>query len=98
MGWTFVISTGQLLHDGTLVARCYSGCGSGKDNPSCCSAQMGSLGANNFGPLPVGKYTIGPATDTILKLGPIAMPLIPDPANEMFGRSGFFIHADSIKE
>ena len=24
------------------------------------------------------------------------MPLIPDPANQMHGRSGFFLHADSV--
>ena len=29
---------------------------------------------------------------------PVAMPLIPDPANQMHGRSGFFIHADSIAD
>jgi len=95
MSWTFVISTGQLSHDGTPVATCYSGRGIGKDNPAYCSAPMGTLGPGNFGPLPAGKYTISAAVDDP-KLGPIAMRLIKDPANEMYGRDGFFIHADSV--
>jgi hypothetical protein len=95
MSWTFVISTGKLSKDGMPVATCYSGRGTGKDNPAFCNAQMGTLGPGNFGPLPPGKYTISPAEDNP-KLGPIAMRLIPDPANVMFGRAGFFIHADSV--
>ena len=95
MSWTFVISTGQLSHDGMPVAVCYSGRGVGKNNPVCCSAQMGTLGADNFGPLPIGKYTIA-ASEEDPRLGPIAMRLSPDPANQMHGRAGFFIHADSV--
>lgn len=95
MSWKFVISTGQLSHDGMPVAAGYSGRGIGKDNPVYCGAQMGSLGPGNFGPLPTGHYTIGAAEDDP-KLGPIAMRLTPDPANDMHGRAGFFIHADSV--
>jgi hypothetical protein len=93
--YTFQISTRQLQKDGRPLAVAYSGCGTGKDSPACCSAQMGSLGRGNYGPLPTGRYTIGPAENN-LKLGPVAMPLIPDPANQMHGRSGFFLHADSV--
>ncbi len=32
---------------------------------------------------------------TVPHLGPIAMELTPNLANEMFGRSGFFIHVDN---
>src|ERR1700757_2883984 len=92
MSWQFTISTGQLSHNGMPVATGYSGRGTGRNNPAFCNAQMGTLGPGNFGPVPMGKYTIGPAEDS-RKLGPIAMPLTPDPANEMFGRSAFFIHA-----
>jgi hypothetical protein len=49
---------------------------------------------HNIGPLPQGTYTIGAAQDHPV-LGPLALPLTPDPANEMFGRSGFFIHGDN---
>lgn len=93
--WSFVISTGQLSLNGTAMATCYTGCGMGKNNPECCSAQMGSLGRGNFGPLPVGRYSIGVAYHDTQR-GPCAMRLTPDPANEMYGRSGFLIHADSI--
>ena len=44
-----------------------------------------------IGPLPQGWYDIG-APITHPHLGPLAFPLTPDPANEMFGRSDFFIH------
>jgi type VI secretion system (T6SS) effector TldE1-like protein len=47
------------------------------------------------GPIPQGLYTIGqPRTDEIV--GPFALPLTPDPSNEMFGRADFFIHGDEI--
>lgn len=49
------------------------------------------------GPLPRGVYTIGQPVDHT-HLGPCAMPLTPDLANDMFGRSGFFIHADTAAE
>lgn len=31
------------------------------------------------------------------KLGPFAIPLIPDPSNEMYGRGDFYCHGDSIE-
>jgi hypothetical protein len=46
--------------------------------------------------LPRGLYTIEPPHDSP-QVGPYAMSLIPDPANEMFGRSDFLIHGDSIE-
>ena len=51
----------------------------------------------NIGPIPRGTYTIGQAY-THDTLGPITMDLIPDPANNMFGRSGFYIHGDKKGE
>jgi hypothetical protein len=96
MSWSFQISTGELSLDGTPVARCYAGGGTGKNEPDCCSAQQGSLGPGNFGPLPTGKYTIGPAYNDPER-GQNTMRLIPDTGTEMYGRSGFLIHADSIK-
>ncbi len=52
---------------------------------------------HNQGPIPQGKYNIGPVRLQTETHGPFVLPLIPDPANEMFGRAGFLIHADSIK-
>jgi lipoprotein-anchoring transpeptidase ErfK/SrfK len=46
------------------------------------------------GPLPSGKYTIGLPYDDH-QVGKFALPLIPDPTNEMHGRSLFRIHGDN---
>ena len=48
------------------------------------------------GPIPIGIYTIGTAFDDPGGKGPCVFRLIPDPSNEMFGRSGFMIHGDNI--
>lgn len=50
----------------------------------------------DYGPLPRGIYTMQPPEDTP-KHGPFVMWLTPDPANEMFGRSGMGWHGDSIE-
>jgi hypothetical protein len=88
--WTFVQSNGQLLNStATLVGIGYAGNGAGKNNPAMQNV-------HNVGPLPVGIYGVGaPVNHT--HLGPNAIPLIPDPANEMFGRSEFYCHAERIQ-
>jgi hypothetical protein len=91
--WTYVQESGELLRDGLHFAVGYSG----YDDP-----ETGQMGWNNpglegvegVGPIPVGKYFIGPPRDTLTH-GPFVLPLTPDPANEMFGRSEFLIHGDS---
>lgn len=92
MSWIYNQSTG-ILYDpsGTILARGYAGGNCGK-NPE---------GINNpdmqyekcIGPIPIGKYTFGTPIEQS-HLGPFAIPLIPDPSNEMHGRSGFFMHGD----
>jgi hypothetical protein len=47
------------------------------------------------GPIPVGVYYIGPAENRPESVGAFALPLTPDPATVMNGRSGFFIHGDN---
>jgi hypothetical protein len=69
-----------------LFAGCYAGMDVGKNN-------VAMQGVHNIGPLPAGIYTIG-LMAIRHPLGP-AMSLTPDPGNEMFGRSGFFIHLDN---
>jgi hypothetical protein len=76
--------TGQWLKDGELIGVGGAGNGPGFNNPLMQSV-------HDVGPLPRGLYTIQPAEDDA-KLGPVAMELIPDPENQMFGRSGFYIH------
>lgn len=91
--YTYEQSTGKLYSSisGGLVGTGYAGSGVGKNNPA-----MQHL--HNVGPLPRGMYTIiGPPRDTPLH-GKYVLILIPDEGNEMYGRSGFLCHGDSIKE
>ncbi|MFZ0285239.1 MAG: tlde1 domain-containing protein [Terriglobales bacterium] len=94
--WTYVQKTGELLHDGLHIAVGYSGWDDpetrqmGKNNPELARIE-------EIGPIPVGKYFIGTPHDTLTH-GPFVLPLTPDPANEMFGRSAFLIHGDSVVE
>jgi hypothetical protein len=87
--FVFDITTGDLTQDGAQLARGYSGNGPSMDDPSAQACP-------GIGPLPVGLYTIGTARKHP-HLGPVAMPLTPHPSNVMYGRSGFWIHGDSIK-
>jgi hypothetical protein len=41
----------------------------------------------------VGLYTFGTPVEHS-HLGPFAIPLEPDPNNDMMGRAGFFMHGD----
>lgn len=48
------------------------------------------------GPIPAGRYRIGKRRPCTSSGKPLDnFPLIPDPANQMFGRSGFLIHGGS---
>jgi hypothetical protein len=90
--WTYEQGTGRLSHAGQPVGECgYSGFEDGKNNP-------GMQGEPGRGPIPRGHYTVGLAqfVNADGPHGPFVLPLTPDPANEMFGRSGFLIHGDSI--
>jgi hypothetical protein len=85
--WTFTISTG-VLTDGTRTIEAYSGReGEWKNNPS-------DTDIVDYGPIPVGHYTIGNAFDDPIH-GSIVMRLTPQDGTETFGRSGFLIHGDS---
>jgi len=89
--WTYSQSTGSLVSEsGTLIAQGYSGSKEGKNVP-------GMSNVPDVGPIPAGLYTIGVPFDSATH-GPFAIPLSPDPANEMFGRSGFLCHGDSITD
>ena len=92
MTHTYVISTGVWTaseNNGVQpLGVGYSGHGDGLNNPAMQDA-------HGVGPLPEGFYTIGEPKHPIDHLGPLAMPLIPDAANEMHGRSAFFVHGDN---
>lgn len=87
--WTFEIASGKLFDDnGMLLDKAYSGFGKDKDIPQ-------DENVPNMGPIPPGYYTFGEVENSSTH-GPFAIPLIPDVDNQMFGRSGFMIHGDSI--
>lgn len=89
--WTYSQTTGHLGND-TLHAgeTAYSGSctGGGKNNPL-------KQDVHDIGPLPRGIYAIQAPYNSLI-LGPYALFLLPDLTNEMFGRSGFYMHSDSI--
>ena len=92
MAWTYYQTDHALYHDDLLISDfCYSGYQDGKNNPAMQDKQ-------GVGPCPQGTYSIG--FPQYVKVagphGPYVLPLTPDPANQMFGRSGFLIHGDSI--
>jgi hypothetical protein len=73
------------------VATGYSGAEpNGKNKPNM-EAVVG------IGPIPCGYYTITGPPYNDLKHGPFVLKLIPDPTNQMFGRSDFLMHGDSIE-
>jgi hypothetical protein len=87
--YTYSQSTGQLTDaGGVLIGTGFSGHDVGMNNP-----QMQNV--KGVGPLPQGRYTIGAPRDYPGTLGPLVMALLPDPANEMFDRSGFYFHGAS---
>jgi hypothetical protein len=88
--WTYEQSTGELRHNGQLIATGYSGFGEGKNNPTLESVP-------NVGPIPRGLYLIQFPPFHSEKDGPVCMHLIPERQTNTYGRSGFLIHGDSIQ-
>jgi len=94
MPWQFDSSTGNLTDpNGVFIESGYAGgfLGTVPDAINNKSYQY----IAKTGPLLVGTYTMGDAINGT-HLGPLAIPLTPDPANDMRGRSDFFVHADTI--
>jgi hypothetical protein len=86
---TYSQSKGHLWRDGALIGLGYSGRGDGILNPDM-------QGVKDVGPLPRGLYTLWRSNDN--KLGPVVYSLSPDDANDMQGRSAFFIHWDNQQQ
>ncbi len=94
MSWIYKQSTGEFFDSqGKLVATGYAGGNCGKNPEGINNHAMQNV--KSVGPIPVGVYTHG---DVVLEshLGAYAVPLIPDNANEMFGRGGFYMHGDKV--
>lgn len=93
--WTFKQDTGQIIDpNGGIVATGYSGGDRGLHPEGINTPTFQA--SHNIGTIPQGTYTIG-APENSPHLGAFAMPLTPYPTNEMFGRSGFFIHGDNAR-
>ena len=93
MPWIYEQTTGKLFTPtGIYAATGYAGgnCGKnpeGKNNPDMQNVK-------SIGPLPCGLYRMGEVIQQS-HLGPFAIPLFPDPNNEMFGRGSFYVHGDT---
>lgn len=86
--WVYEQISGRISREGQVLATgCYSGAAEGKNNPEFQQVVM-------VGPIPEGLYSMGMPVDTA-RHGPYAIPLQPNPENEMYGRSEFLIHGDS---
>lgn len=92
--WTYEQYSGNLYYprDNTLAATGYAGGNEGKNPEGVNNPDM--QGIKGVGPLPVGNYTFGEPVEHS-KLGPFAIPLIPDSENNMLGRGGFYMHGDT---
>lgn len=86
--WFFSQRSGHLFHGQQFVANGYSGAPGYLDNPD--DQQL-----KDKGPLPVGLYIIEPPIEKHPKLGLFVLPLNPSLSNQMYGRSGFYIHGDN---
>jgi hypothetical protein len=85
---TYEQKTGRLFtDDNILIGVGYAGHKEGKNNPEMESVKM-------IGPLPKGKYEIGPHYES-QQTGPFTIMLITFQDNKMYGRSEFRIHGDS---
>lgn len=87
--WVYGQADGRLICNAIVAGWGYSGRGKGKNNPAMQSVP-------GEGPIPQGVYCIGAPFDS-LEHGPFALPLTPDAANTMFGRTGFLMHGDSLE-
>jgi hypothetical protein len=93
--WTYSQTSGELSENGQIIGRGYAGGNIPPHHDPSAVNNPARQSEHNTGPLPQGLYTVGPAQDNAA-LGPMAMPLTPCPGNLMFGRSGFWMHADSL--
>lgn len=88
--WIYEIDSGRISRAGALLAVGYSGAPGAVNDAS-------KTNIPDVGPLPEGFYTLGTPIPMEQKVGAYAIPLIPDLENQMYGRSGFFMHGDNTK-
>jgi hypothetical protein len=86
----FQQSTGNSSRNGRFIVKGYAGKGPGKFNPNM-------EGTPDVGPLPRAEYVITWHPFHHPHTGGCSIRLQLDPKNNMFDRSGFLIHGDSVK-
>lgn len=91
MSFYYIQATGDLILDHKIIGTGYSGQPEYKNEPEFQNEK-------GKGCIPKGKYTIEKPAFQHPKCGPFCLRLEPDPKNVMYGRDGFLIHGDSIKE
>ncbi len=89
MAWRYEQATGRMFDPrGELLATGYSGHGAGINNPAMEAVA-------NRGPIPRGRWLIGPAY-AHATLGPVTMRLLPH-GHAAQGRALFRIHGDNAR-
>lgn len=83
MTWIYHQSTGELLHNGKLMGKGYSGSMTNKNNPDRQQVR-------GMGPIPRGKWRIGGHTNS---KGPMTI-ILNQTSGETYGRSLFRIHGE----
>lgn len=90
MPWVYNQSTGELSHNGVVVATGYSGAGligtTGRNNPAMEATP-------DAGPIPAGQWDIGPAANSP-NTGPNTITLTPTGHNA-HGRTNFRVHGNN---
>ena len=89
--WTWKQSAGEMWQSDEFIAHGYSGAGRGENNPDYQSVP-------DQGPIPCGQWSIVSLTVENTPHGPYVLHLVPGEQTNTFGRAGFLIHGDSIKE
>lgn len=87
--WNYDQASGRLCRDNQFLVAGYSGHGDGKNSPQHEQDEC-------IGPIPRGFYRIGSPFKSETH-GPHVLRLFPDVGTNTWGRSGFLIHGDSIK-
>lgn len=88
MSWEWDQSTGLLKHEGSIVAKGYSGANLAKNNPKMQDAV-------GLGPIPRGNWKISSLYNSP-NTGPDTLVLVPLSGTDTCSRSDFRIHGDSI--
>lgn len=87
--WKYNSTSGIMLRDDTYYWTAYSGFGIGKNNPLYEAV-------HNVGPIPRGAWRFGTAINSS-DMGPLAIPIYPEPGTQYYDRPGFFCHGEDAE-